>query len=109
MGNYKICYNGDRYISEVHHIAVDCEGNRYSVIFGKYTNGGFCSIPNWEVGCELADFSDKFWNTESLTNVLGKRKVAKAIAEAIAEFSLQRKEEDLQYNGLRTLNAVVLR
>ena len=87
MGDYKITYIGDSSIVNVHHIGVEYDGNYYSVIFGRYINGGFCSIPNWNVGCELADFSDVFWNTEQLQATLKKKKTAKAIAMAIAEFA----------------------
>lgn len=85
--NYEINYIGDSNISNIHHIGVNYNGNYYSVIFGKYVNGGFCSIPNWNVGCELASFSDTFWNTEALSKVLKSKNVAKAIAMAIAEYT----------------------
>lgn len=85
MADYKISYIGDSSIGNVHHIGIEYDGNYYSVIFGRYVNGGFCSIPNWNVGCELANFSDVFWNTEQLQVAL-KKKVAKVIALAIAEF-----------------------
>ena len=85
---YKINYVGDNEIESVHHIGVSCEGNYYSVIFGKYVNGAFCSIPNWGIGCELSfDFTDKLWNEESLYRVLKRKNSSKAIASAIAEFS----------------------
>lgn len=81
-----ISYIGDRNISEVHHIGIDYNGYNYSVIFGKYVNGGFCSIPNWNVSCELSDFKDKFWNSESIGKVLKDKKAGKVIAEVIATF-----------------------
>lgn len=83
---YKISYIGDECINEVHHIGIDFNGNHYNVILGRYINGGFCSIPNLEVGCELSSFTDIFWNTESLGKVLKGKKVATVIAMAIAEF-----------------------
>lgn len=83
---YRISHIGDDSINNVHHIGVDYNGNYYSVIFGRYINGGFCSIPNFGVGCELSNFSDTFWNTESLSKVLKSKRVAKAIALAISEF-----------------------
>ena len=86
MSDYKISYNGDKNIKNVHHIGVDYNGNYYSVIFGKYVNGGFFSIPNLGVGGELSYFSDIFWNEESLYDVLKSEHVAKVIALAIAEF-----------------------
>lgn len=85
MKNYRITYNGDENIKSVHHIGIEYDGNYYSVIFGKYVNGGFCSILNLEVSCELSFFDDVFWNTESLYRVLKRKKIAKVIATAIAE------------------------
>lgn len=87
MADYRVSCIGDDYINNVHHIRVDYNGNSYNVIFGKYINGGFFSIPNWNVGGELANFSDVFWNTESIGRVLKSKKAAKAIAMAIAEFA----------------------
>ena len=84
--DYKISYIGDDSINNIHHIGIDYNGNYYSVIFGRYINGGFCSIPNFGVGCELSNFSDTFWNTESLSRVLKSKRTAKVIAMAIAEF-----------------------
>ena len=84
---YKISYIGDESIGNVHHIRVDYNGNYYSVIFGRYVNGGFFSIPNWGVGGELWSFNDTFWNEESLSRVLKDKRGAKAIALAIAEFT----------------------
>lgn len=46
MEGYIVSYNGDRYISNIHHINIEYGGYLYSVIFGRYVNGGFCSIPN---------------------------------------------------------------
>lgn len=93
MTNYKISYIGDNNISNVHHIGIDYDGNYYSVIFGKYANGGFCCIPNWGVGCELSFFDDVFWNTESIHKVLKKKRVARFIATVIAEYTKQIKCE----------------
>lgn len=83
---YKIDYIGDACLSDIHHIGISYNGNYYSIIFGKYVNGGFFSIPNWNCGGELASFSDTFWNTESIYKVLKKKKVAEVIAQAIADY-----------------------
>ena len=83
---YKSANIWDGSINDVHHITVEYNGNSYSIIFGRYINGGFFSIPNWGVGGELGQFSDTFWNTESLSRVLKSKKAAKTIAMAIAEF-----------------------
>ena len=86
MADYKISYIGDNSIGNIHHIGVDYNGNYYSVIFGQYVNGGFFSIPNWNVGGELSDLDDVFWNTESIGKELKSNKAGKAVAMAIAEF-----------------------
>ena len=87
MADYRISYIGDNSVGNVHHIGVDYNGNYYSVIFGMYVNGGFFSIPNWNVGGELGEFSDTFWNEESLRRVLKSNKAAKVIALVIAEYA----------------------
>ena len=87
MADYRISYIGDNSVGNVHHIGVDYNGNYYSVIFGRYINGGFFSIPNWNVGGELGQFGDTFWNAESIGRSLKSKRVAKAIAMAIAEFA----------------------
>lgn len=87
MDKYKIETIGDRAIDDVHHIGISYDGNYYSVIFREYINGGFFSIPNWNVGGELSSsFSDVFWNTESIGKVIRRKKAARQIALAIAEF-----------------------
>ena len=86
--DYEINYIGDGEIESVHHIGLSHAGNYYSIIFGKYVNGAFCSIPNWGIGCELSfDFKDVFWNEESLYRALKRKGASKAIACAIAEFA----------------------
>ena len=84
---YKISYIGDDSIKNVHHIGIDYNENYYSVIFGRYVNGGFFSIPNWGVGGELGYFNDTCWNEESLSRVLKSKRAAKVIVMAIAEFA----------------------
>ena len=87
MADYEISYIGDSQVGNVHHIGISHDGNYYSVIFGEYANGGFFSIPNWNVGGELAQFWDKFWNEESIYKALKRKRAAKVIAMAIAEFA----------------------
>lgn len=42
------------------------------VLFGETSRGGFACMPDFGAGCHLTDLKDKFWNTEKLTQVLGK-------------------------------------
>lgn len=86
MTDYEISYIGDKNVGNVHHIGIDYNGNYYNVIFGKYVNGGFFSIPNWNCGGELATFDDVFWNAESIGRTIKSKRVGKVIALAIAEF-----------------------
>ncbi|WP_088188892.1 DUF6618 family protein [Desulfosporosinus sp. FKA] len=41
------------------------------VVFGKTSRGYFACMPDFDVGCHLANLNDIFWNTERLTAVLG--------------------------------------
>lgn len=41
------------------------------VVFGKTSRGYFACMPDFDVGCHLANLNDVFWNTERLTKVLG--------------------------------------
>jgi hypothetical protein len=55
-------------------------GNIYHIIVGKHRYGNYICIPNWDIGCELAFFSDTFWNIERLT-----RHIAETEATAIVK------------------------
>jgi hypothetical protein len=43
-------------------------GNSFHILLGSHLGGNFICIPNWEIGCELAAYSDTFWNSEKLGN-----------------------------------------
>ena len=85
MADYKISKVWND-VSDIHHITVDYDGYSYTVIFGKYINGGFFSIPNFNAGGDLGEFSEVSWNTESIYNSLKDENAAKAIAKAIKEY-----------------------
>ncbi|HZK70157.1 MAG TPA: DUF6618 family protein [Clostridia bacterium] len=60
-------------------------GSSFHVIFGRYINGNYLCIPEWNVGCDLASLTDTFWNTEKIENQIGKVDaitVASALKEA---------------------------
>jgi len=42
-----------------------------TVVFGKTSLGYFACMPDFNVGCHLANLNDVFWNTDRLTKVLG--------------------------------------
>ena len=89
MPECKVTDYGNVSMSNVRHINIDYEGYSYHVIYGRYINGGFFSVPNWNVGGELAAFDNVLWNTESIARALKKKKVAKQIALAIATYGRQ--------------------
>ncbi len=47
-------------------------GTYFHVVAGRHEYGNYLCIPNHEVGCELSDFSDTFWNEERLRRLIGK-------------------------------------
>jgi hypothetical protein len=51
-------------------------------MIGKYQYGAFISIPAFGVGCELASYSDYFWNYECLTKLMNQID-AITVAEAL--------------------------
>jgi hypothetical protein len=51
-------------------------------IVGKYISGGFISIPAFNVGADLANYDDYFWNKERLASIMN-RVDAITVAEAL--------------------------
>lgn len=51
-------------------------------LVGKYINGGFISIPTYNVGSDLAGYNDYFWNNERLSAIMN-RVDAATVAEAL--------------------------
>ena len=41
-----------------------------TVLFGQTSMGNFACIPDFGVGCHLAEFDNEFYNTEKLINVI---------------------------------------
>lgn len=60
---------------------VSARGSYFHIVFGRHAYGNFLCIPNWNIGCELSDCSDIFWNTERLSKHL---KIVDAISVAQA-------------------------
>lgn len=47
---------------------VSARGSRYHLIAGRHAYGNYVCIPNWNIGTELADLTDNFWNMEQFRN-----------------------------------------
>ena len=56
-------------------------------VFGKVSRGGFVCLPDHGVGCHIANLNDKYWNIESLLEVLDE---VDAITVAEALFALHK-------------------
>lgn len=67
---------------------ITARGSSFHIIFGAHAYGNYLCIPNWNVGSELAAFTDLFWNTERLTQYTELSKVdACSVAAALAELN----------------------
>lgn len=53
-------------------VEITGRGTYFHAIAGRHHYGNFICIPNHDVGCELSDFSDVFWNRERLSSQLKK-------------------------------------
>ena len=67
---------------------IDANGWNFHVIVGKHINGNYICIPNWNVGSELANLEDTFWNKERLAHYtdLGEEN-SNLIVAALAELN----------------------
>lgn len=55
-------------------------------MIGKYIGGGFISIPDYKVGCDLSLYGDYFWNNEHLAKIMNPVDAA-TVAEALRTLS----------------------
>ncbi|UNC92826.1 DUF6618 family protein [Candidatus Contubernalis alkaliaceticus] len=84
----------DGYVKRFHnygsHYEIQIE-SRSGFIFmvGKYINGSFISIPTFGVGCDLAGYSDYFWNNEHLAQLMNPVDAA-TVAETLRTLSRNR-------------------
>ena len=43
-------------------LKINGRGTYFHILAGRHKYGNYLCIPNHDVGCELSDFSDIFWN-----------------------------------------------
>lgn len=53
-----------------HELRIKGRGSSFDVILGDCSSGYYLCIPEINVGCSLSYWSDVFWNTERITQVL---------------------------------------
>ena len=67
---------------------IHANGWNFHIIVGKHKDGNYICIPNWNIGSELADLDDAFWNSERLRNYTGLDETnSNIIAAALAKLS----------------------
>ena len=69
---------------------INARGNFFHILVGRHRYGNFLCIPNWGIGTELSDLSDRFWNFERIITVYPELAAANAasIVDALAALSL---------------------
>lgn len=60
------------YSSNCYEAEITGRGTYFHVIVGKHSYGNYICIPNHDVGSELSEFQDLFWNTERLSGLIKK-------------------------------------
>lgn len=51
---------------EPYEVQINANGHGFHAIFGSQINGHFLCIPDWNMGCELGPYEDKFWNINAI-------------------------------------------
>lgn len=49
---------------------INGRGTYFHILAGRHKYGNYLCIPNHDIGCELSDFSDIFWNTERINGLM---------------------------------------
>lgn len=91
-GHIHLLKNTDPYELEV-----TARHSRFHILCGKHAYGCYICIPAWNIGTELAGFSDRFWNYERLTTYYPELSHvdASSIVDALVKLSehISRQEE----------------
>lgn len=76
MGNRPKKWKGNIHLlrrkGNSYELEINGRGTYFHAIVGRHCYGNFICIPNHDVGCELSDYSDVFWNRERLSRQLKK-------------------------------------
>lgn len=51
---------------------INGRGTYFHILTGRHKYGNYLCIPNHDVGCELSDYSDIFWNEERISHLMRK-------------------------------------
>lgn len=61
-------------------LEIDSRGSYFHILVGRHRYGNFICIPNWNIGTEIAEMTDRFWNLERITNYYPKLHKVDAIS-----------------------------
>lgn len=62
---------------------INGRGTYFHILAGHHKYGNYLCIPNHDVGCELSEFSDLFWNTQRISGLM-RRVDAVTVAAGLA-------------------------
>ena len=72
---------------EPYEAEVSARGSCFHLLVGHHAYGNYICIPNCDIGTELSDLSDSFWNLERLSSTKLKKVDACSVAYALLELS----------------------
>ena len=52
--------------TEPYEVMIDAGGYTFRIVFGRHSKGHFLCIPDWNVGCEILSYKDRYWNIRSI-------------------------------------------
>ncbi len=73
----------------LHELRIKGKGSSFDAILGHCSRGNYLCIPEMNVGCSLGFWSDVFWNTERITQLLSETD-AVTIATALNHYGSYR-------------------
>ena len=62
---------------------INGRGTYFHILAGRHKYGNYLCIPNHDVGCELSDFSDIFWNEERIGSLMRRVDAVTVAAELV--------------------------
>ncbi|MBD5585529.1 MAG: hypothetical protein HDQ88_10635 [Clostridia bacterium] len=82
-------------------VSFNANGSNFLVVYGQHINGYYCCIPNWKIGCEMAEPADTFYNYEKLCGAGLNKNDAKAIAEMIKTVGAEKEQGIRNYGRIQ--------
>lgn len=85
MDSWKVSWEVLETETDYHKLRISARGSTFDVILGYSSSGNYLCIPDIDIGCALALWSDVFWNTEKLSMLMSETDAA-TIAAVINHF-----------------------